>query len=406
MNDELRCRVFRALRVRGVKPPVCRAFRQPSSRTGYSALTPLPRLREWGARRRLGKGVGASVRTVSRRLHRRAFYRPALVLSVFLLIICATAARAQQETLPGPTDQAGWVTRLSKITEFQNSDWNALYTFRNYDPDFTYATIKALWSGKISVSLKNNLMQNFASDYGEFTIGTDGLPISNPKINPHLLDILDLGATDANEDARRTALNLSYNVAVHAFDTPDEYKAWRKATAARPIADLARENYRALFERFIHAAPDAKMKMLGQITRLSFSSGTYGTSVNGKEVHGILAHGLTGIRRQMAIEMGLLDAVASLLRTPKNAPAPTVEASKENVRQALWFFMSFTPDAPFMQKIEPEVQAVIEAQQNVKVTAAYETIWFLQELQQKRVGDQCPAGKSWKSGIPAIIRGC
>ena len=306
--------------------------------------------------------------------------------AVFLLGLCllfgATGARAQQEALP--TDKAGWVKRLSKITDIQNEDWNALYQFRNLDPEFTYAVLREVWSGKVSVNVKTNLLQNFASDFGDFTIGLNGLPVSSQKINPHLLEILDLGAADSSEDARRAALNLSYNIAVHAFDTVDEYKAWRRETAGRPIAEVARENYRSLFERFIHAAPNAKIKMLEQITRLGFSSGTYGTSVNGKEVHGVLAHGLTGIRRQMAQDMGLLDSVASLLKPAPESPAKDAPPHEQIVQQVLYFFMSFTPDAPFMQKIEPDVQAALEAQQAPKVTARYETIWFLQNYNKSR----------------------
>ncbi len=322
----------------------------------------------------------------------------ALVLWI-LLLTGATMAGARQEALP--TDQAGWVKRLLKIKEPQNEDWNALYQFRNLDPEFTYPVVRALWDAKCSVGLKNQLMQNFASDFGDFKIGLDGLPVSNPKLNPHLLDMLDLGAADESEDARRRALNLSYTVAAHAFDTPDEYKAWRKTTAGRPIADLARENYRSLFTRFIQAAPAARGKMLGQVTRLGFSSGTYGTSVAGKEVHGVLAHGLTGIRRQMAMETGLLDAIADLLTLPKDADK---EKNEQTVRQVLYFFMGFSPDVPFMQKIEPRVQMVIEAQQAVKVTASYETVWFLQNYNKSRwatdvllkiVADYYPGDYSW-----------
>ena len=306
----------------------------------------------------------------------------AIVFLALCLLWGGSGAQAQQETLP--TDKAGWVKRLTAIKEIQNEDWNALYQFRNLDPEFTYAVIRELWGGKVSVTVKENLLQNFGSDYGDFVIGPNGLPANSPKINPHLLDILDLGAADANENARRTALNLSYNVAVHAFDTVDEYKAWRKETAGRPIADVARENYRRLFQRFIDAAPDARIKMLGQITRLSFSSGTYGTSINGKEVHGILAHGLTGIRREMALEMGLLDAVDSLLKPapepyPKDAPT-----HEQTAHEVLYFFMGFTPDAPYLAKIEPDVQAAIEAQQAAKPMARYETIWFLQNYPKSR----------------------
>ena len=308
--------------------------------------------------------------------------KTAIVLMGLCLLWSASGTRAQQETLP--TDKAGWVKRLTAIKEIQNEDWNALYQFRSLDPEFTYSVIRELWSGKVSVNVKENLMQNFGSDYGDFTIGPNGLPMNSAKINPHLLDILDLGAADSSEDARRTALNLSYNVAVHAFDTVDEYKAWRKETAGRPIADIARENYRRLFEKFVNAAPDARIKMLGQITRLTFSSGTYGTSVNGKEVHGILAHGLTGIRRQMALDMGLLDAVAALLKPapepyPKDAPT-----HEQTVHQALYFFLGFTPDAPFLAKIEPDIEAVLEAEQTPKPTARYETIWFLQNYPKSR----------------------
>ena len=305
-------------------------------------------------------------------------------MALCLLVMGGWARAQQQETLPAETDKAGWVKRLSKITEVSGEDWNALYRFRNLDPEFTYPVAQALWSGKVSDTLKSNLLQNFASDNSEFTMGADGLPLSNPKVNPHLLDFLDLGAADSSEDVRRTALNLSYNVAVHAFDTPDEYKAWRKATAGRSSADLARENSRNLFERFIKAVPDAQAKMLEQITRLSFSSGTYGTSRNGKEIHGILAHGLTGIRRSLALEMGLLDSIAELLKEPTAPPTKDTPSHEQTTRQVLYFLMSFTPDAPFMQKIEPNVQAVIARMQAANPKPGYETVWFLQQYNKSR----------------------
>ena len=305
-----------------------------------------------------------------------------MALTLGLTLIGAGRVWARQEPLP--TDKAGWIKRLSKIEEVQNDDWNALYQFRNLDPEFTYSITRELWSGKVSENLKQQLLQNFASDYSEFTIGPDGLPISTTKINPRLLDFMDLGAADASENVRRTALNMSYNVAVHAFDTVDEYKAWRKATAGVPLADLARQNYRSLFERFIAATPDARVKMLAQITRLSFSSGTYGTTINGKEVHGVMAHGLTGIRRQMAQQIGLLDAMAELLKPPTGPPAKDAPSREQVTQEVLYFFMSFTPDAPFMQKIETDVQAVITAQQAAKPSVRYETVWFLQNYNKSR----------------------
>ena len=324
-------------------------------------------------------------RTRSRRLPRRVRCVPGLLSALMLcLLLFNVGCWAQQAPLPAGTDRAGWVKRLSKITEVGGDDWNAVYRFRNLDPEFTYSVVQELWRGKISDALKSNLLQNFASDYGEFVNGPDGLPLSNPNINPHLLDFLDLGAADSSEDVRRTALNLSYSVAVHAFDTPDEYKAWRKATAGRSSAELARENSRSLFERFIKAAPDAQAKMLEQITRLSFSSGTYGTSRNGKEIHGILAHGLTGIRRSLALEMGLLDSVAGLLKEPTAPPAKDAPNREQTTRQVLYFLMSFSPDLPFMEKIEPNVQAVIAKAQAANPRPAYETIWFLETYNKSR----------------------
>ena len=70
----------------------------------------------------------------------------AAVLAGLCLLLGASGARAQQETLP--TDKAGWVKRLGAIKEIQNEDWNALYQFRNLDPEFTYGVIRALWERK------------------------------------------------------------------------------------------------------------------------------------------------------------------------------------------------------------------------------------------------------------------
>ena len=368
MNDESRRRVFQS--VCGNSVSVCGGRLNLLLQVESGRLKSLPNFR-----------ARAQANPV------RSYKNLTLFLSVFLLLAIGGMARAQQE--PIPVDKAGWIKRLSKITEPQNDDWNALYRFRNLDPEMAYAIIKELWGGKISPALispalKCNILQNFASDYGEFTVGTDGLPISSTKISSHLLDILDLGAADANEDTRRAALNMSYTVAVHAFDTPDEYQAWRRATPGRPIADLARENYRSLFERFIQANYDAKVKMLGQVTRLSFSSGTYGTSVGGKEIHGVLAHGLTGIRRQMAQEMGLLDAMGVLLKPRPVPPAKNAPDREQTVRQVLYFFMSFTPAPSFLQKIEPDVQTIFEARQSAKAAVSYETVWFLQNYNTSR----------------------
>ena len=328
--------------------------------------------------------------------------RIAAVFALILLLAGSAAARAQQdETLP--TDKAGWVKRLSKIADQQGDDWWVMYKFRGLDPELSYPVIRELWGKKISDALKTQLLYNFTNDSGDFTMGPNGLPLSDPKINPHLLEILDLGVSDSSDGIRHTAINAAYNVAMQPFKSPDEYKAWRKKTAGRPIAEIAKENCRELFTKFVTANRQERGEILPQVARLSFSSGTYGTSVNGKEIHGVLAHGLTGIRRQAALETGLLDAVAGLLRLPPETPANPA-AADQAARQILYFLLAFTPDAAFMEKIEPDVRAAIKKQQAARLSDGYETVWFLNaysksawatDLLLKIVAARYPGSSPW-----------
>ena len=236
-------------------------------------------------------------------------------------------------------------------------------------------SLREIWTKKLSDVLKQQLLANFASDYGEIRVQADGQVQSVGKINPHTLDILELGISDESRNLQQSALSYTYGIALREFENRDAYWQWRKAIGTKPLDAVERDNCRDLFARFAAASSAEKIKILERITRISFSNGTYGTSVNGKEVHGVAAYGLTAVRRQTALDSGLLDTLAPLLHDP---------AFEDATQRLLYFLMAFQPGEAYLKRVEPDVQKWILGggqRPAPRRNSSYETLWFLNEYQ-------------------------
>ena len=173
-----------------------------------------------------------------------------------------------------------------------------------------------------------------------------------PSADAHLLEILDLGASDSSPNAQQQAFAFAGDLALQNFTDADEYQAWRIETGGKAVVEIVRDSAKEFAAQFRAADAEGKWRRFDMLLRLGYVSGRNTQTAQGVTTHTITANGLQKIRREGFTQAGLLDAMASLLHNPK---APDLAL------KALSFFGAFQPDDATLQKIEPDVRALLEA---------------------------------------------
>jgi erythromycin esterase len=181
-----------------------------------------------------------------------------------LLALCAVTAHAQsgagngggkpvasskngkQSTQgSGAQDQVQMVRRL---LELNSADWQVAFTvgdeIASDDPDAGYRALAEAWPKLTSIEARQQLLKAFYY----------ALPFPlHLREHPHLLEALNLGATDPEPKVRSYAFAYLREIALHDYaNEPDAYRAWFAKNGHRPvqavIADSVQETFTALIE--------------------------------------------------------------------------------------------------------------------------------------------------------------
>lgn len=271
-----------------------------------------------------------------------------------------------------PKDRAGWVKRLTQISEPQGSDWWVLDQFLQLPHEPMRDIAVELWKGPVSDKLKHQLLNRLPYDRsrGYFS---EGDYVDKTEPNPYLLDMLHLGAMDKSPEVRQTAFNALFQIAVTDFKDQESYLAWRKSLIGQPVAQLVENNCRALVRDFQQATGTQKEMYLARLNRLIFQTGTFSLSANGLARKGVIAPGLIGVRRRTARDAGLMHALATLLDSE-----PPVELGQK----IIWFLSHFQAEASDLAPMESGLRRLLTRMVAQKKPMDHAGIWLLAQNTQ------------------------
>lgn len=251
-------------------------------------------------------------------------------------------AEIRDLTLPGmKTGAAALEERIAFHSEQYGMDYRTRNQFSELEPEAKYKVIREMWNRDLPDSAKSSMLMTLS----EWQNG-----VSQLETNPHLLDEIHLGMMDEGQQTQQQAAMLLFSLTLQSFPDTDDYLAWRKRSAVKPLADLVREGAAAFVTRFKKADEARKIELLQQAQQIQFADGVSSEIVGGKPVETVQAKGLTDIRRKAVIAAGLPDAAAALGQSDK--PAAVTAAAN--------FLSSFHPGGSYLAGIENGVRRVSE----------------------------------------------
>ena len=275
------------------------------------------------------------------------------LLRNLLLFACLLAlspgVRAQDSY---PTTKAAWIERLARIHTAIGEDYGAMYQLEQQDDALVYQVLKEGWSRFTGEGVKSYLLAIVVDGKATSPRDSAGKPTPLPSPNPHLLEILNLGMTDTKGEPLYAARHHLYGIAFDDFhDKPKEYEAWYRTASAKPLETVIRDGMKDYMARLDLAEEPTRKRLLELAGEVPFKSGTSTiTDINGKIVTTIQATGLTGIRRKLALETGLLEKWMQFV-------------GRENIIEiaapAALNVLNFLPDTAFLEAHEDSLRDIL-----------------------------------------------
>jgi predicted esterase len=207
------------------------------------------------------------------------------VLALLLLLLGALRpVAAQQQT---PVDRAVWAQRLIDLQPNTLESYRTFQDFLQLDPDVVYELVRDNWSKIPSTDTKTFLLTQLGQ--GD---------------NPHVLEILHLGAVDPAVTIQNRALAWVEGYSFHSFtEDYNAYRKWHEQSAGKPLEEVMRASALTLATALSRADPTEQMNALNLLQRITGNN--YLSRVS-------------RLRRQVLFEAGIPDIVARWL-----SPQPT-----------------------------------------------------------------------------------
>ncbi len=264
----------------------------------------------------------------------------------------AGARAGAQIKFPIPQDRAAMTEQL--ITHAQES-YLANLQLSKAKPEEAFEIVRDNWKNLAGAAAKQMILYAF--------VRSD---------NPHLLDILDLGANDSNNSVQYQAYDLLQNYAFRNFiNDPASYKLWRKGVEGKPLAEVVQTGCTEFVKEFLKADETARTSQMNVLMRLEFSDPSE----------------LSKIRRQAALDAGILTALEKSLRPPVPANATVIyivrnlQPDEEFVRRMV---------LPLTSKTSPNYVRYAAA----SILGAVKSAWA-SDLLFKMLMDDYPSSESW-----------
>lgn len=219
-------------------------------------------------------------------------------------LLCGIMGAEAQSKYPVPKDRAAMTEQL--IARAQDS-YLANLELSKARPEETFEIARDNWKNLAGAAAKQMLLYVF--------VRSD---------NPHMLEILDLGANDSNASVQYQAYDLLQNFAYRSFiNDPAPYRVWREGIKGKPLKEIVSEGCKAFVERYIQADEVERTSLLNILMRLEFGE----TSE------------LALVRRRAALDAGILTGLEKAL-TPPVPTNPTV----------IYVVRNLQPDEAFVKR--------------------------------------------------------
>ena len=246
-----------------------------------------------------------------------------------------------------PTDKAGWIARLSTF-DSENDDETLIYRFACVEPELLWSVLRDGWSKIKNEDTRSLLLSVIESETaGDADFEDKDTPVSPDRINPHLMEILHLGATDESESVRNNAFVQWQDIAAQTFADKAAYLAWHKTVEGKTAAQIIRESLKAQIERLNTASDGDDIAILTTLSQMTFVSRS--KAVGSQSAAGAPAMKLTSVRRQAAVEANLVETLAALIDKP--SPQPRAFA-------CLAVLARFAPDEAGRKRIAEDVKRI------------------------------------------------
>ncbi|MCW3052891.1 MAG: Phospholipase/Carboxylesterase, partial [Chthonomonadales bacterium] len=313
------------------------------------------------------------------------------LLRNLLLCVCLLAlspgVRAQDIY---PTTKAAWIERIARIRSAIGEDYGAMYHLEQQDDELVYQVLKEGWPRFTGDGVKSYLLAIVVDGKATPPPDRTGKPNPQPPPNPHLLEILNLGMTDTKGEPLYAARLHLYGLAFADFyEKPKEYESWYNSASKKPLETVIRDGMKDYMARLDQADEPTRKRMLEIAGEVPFKSGTSTVmDINGKMVTTIQTTGLTGIRRKIALETGLLEKWVQYV-------------GRENIidvaAPAAINVLNFMPDTAFLDLHEDALRDIlIRISQRSKTNyyaasgqylAAFQKTWAVDLLIRRLVSD-------------------
>ena len=259
---------------------------------------------------------------------------------------------------------AEWAEALvSQSVREDGDEENSFQRFSALDPDLQFAALeKALPKmeniGVISSLYDGILQYNDAS----YPLEPGQVKRLADNINPRLLEILNLGMTHKRPEFHQPVLDL-LNRDFGLKLTLKEYPDWHAKNGRRPVGDVMRDSVTALVAQLKTEKEGMRTYLLDRLRLMPFTSAT--PMLKEPEAKGLVAMRMAALRRQAAIDAGLLDFLATILRggaianpDPNDKTMPGISPVVR--RKALALLSTFKPDAAYLAQISQDLKRELE----------------------------------------------
>ncbi len=203
-----------------------------------------------------------------------------LILAVMGLL-CGVRDVGAQAKSPLPKDRAATIDQL--ITRAQDA-YQLNLELSKARPQETFEIVRDNWKNIASIPAKQTLLYVF--------VRSD---------NPHLLEMLELGANDSNATVQYLSYDLLQNFAYRNFvNDPSAYKTWRNSVVGKPLAEVVASGCAAFVAQYVKADDVERTSLLNILMRLEFGD----------------TNELAKVRRRAALDAGILTGLEKALEAP------------------------------------------------------------------------------------------
>ena len=285
----------------------------------------------------------------------------ALLTGPFLLFGAPVGARQNVDA----KIVAKWTeTLLSDATRGGGEEEEQAPRFATLDPDLQFAVMQNFLS-KLQAEGAAEYLFNCIAAYADASATEEPGQVKRlaDNINWRLLDILNLGITDKRAQVQQSALNL-LNREFGLKLTLKEYPDWYAKNGKRPVGDVMRDSITDLVAQLKAEKEGMRTYLLDRLRDTPFTSAS--PMLKEPEAKGLVALRLSALRRQAAMNAGLLETLAAILHggaianpDPNDKTTPGISPIVR--RKALALLSVFKPDAAYLARIAPDLQREFEA---------------------------------------------